>query len=834
MGRVGIAEALLMRRFQTVESAAYLAAPEAPGPDLRAKAAEVGDPNYLPGGLEGWRVFYTPRVEVWYTIRTEGLLARHALIGQGATFSHELGPRDYRLNRGTPREIHVGRISDRLEDLNRGLGPVQDEERRRGLQARENDHIPPARVQRIGLLAERAIRLFMGPPFLLRDPAPAGERLRIRICDVTDGGSRYPGATRPEWDHVRINGAYLSSELIGTVPHEVFHRIQYRYNDSEGETNGIERALREGGARFAEDIFNGVPNRYLAESAPIFLEPWRSIAAAPGAADPPFDYEAGLFWKYLAEQHGLVTDEQARGVDLYRSVLLATATLDEAGKPLAQAEPSGYDPRLLRAALAGKAWYGHFDRFLYLDDVRTEIVSQETTWGNWLVANHLRGTQAAGADGRFHYREDSDPAPEDRRRQWASDLLRARVLEQDARPLHPGETIRFDPAPANAPAWGGARYYRVLLSPPPAARPGMVEILLDASGPADPLTQVLLLDRDGELRDIVRSDRKQWARTVNAAGLSEIVVVVANREHAGPHSLTVRAAPPSPLVSTTRWNCRAGTSYEVDPAGWRWTWLSPDMDIDRGGAQGSVGPVRLKLRLRNRGTIPARNIKVAFWCQPAGPQFSAALWVPVENQAACAELMPGTEKWLSVDWTPPDGLGLAGWCVKAEIVAPGDPNTDDKIVLGGVAGVARSGGSGGDDRGKDLVADERSEVRLLVRGPGWRCDGPPPKLAGDAAQGRNAMPAQARQLVATNGVLRPARPLAGDIRPRIAPCDDMREWDGARRQDTPGPDEWFPPATTTLPESMRRDEAIGLVTQVFIVDGMAACGATYRAPPEPG
>ena len=30
----------------------------------------------------------------------------------------------------------------------------------------------------------------------------------------------------------------------------------------------------------------------------------------------------------------------------------------------------------------------------------------------------------------------------------------------------------------------------------------------------------------------------------------------------------------------TRWNSRVGTEYEVDPKGWAWAWISPDVMVD--------------------------------------------------------------------------------------------------------------------------------------------------------------------------------------------------------------------------------------------------------------
>ena len=134
-----------------------------------------------------------------------------------------------------------------------------------------------------------------------------------------------------------------------------------RYNSETDPTVGMYKAIREGGARFAEDCISDVPNRYARDAAPIFEFPYRSFAAFTGSTLDPFDYEAGVFWKYLAEQHGLGGTEPEIGIDCHRAILECSATLDAAGGPLPTppaGTPYGYDPRVLRTARARLPWYG--------------------------------------------------------------------------------------------------------------------------------------------------------------------------------------------------------------------------------------------------------------------------------------------------------------------------------------------------------------------------------------------------------------------------------------------------------------------------------------------
>ena len=108
--------------------------------------------------------------------------------------------------------------------------------------------------------------------------------------------------------------------------HELFHQVQYRYNSVTSLT-GFEMALREGGARLAEDCIEDFPNRYAGSAAVPFMNPTHALANIATANAEA--YAAGLFWKYLTEQHSTRTssaDEPAVGFDAYCRVLESTAT----------------------------------------------------------------------------------------------------------------------------------------------------------------------------------------------------------------------------------------------------------------------------------------------------------------------------------------------------------------------------------------------------------------------------------------------------------------------------------------------------------------------------
>jgi hypothetical protein len=636
--------------------------------------------NDLPEPVASWLFHYTTNVEVAYTLDDVNL-PDHALTGAAAQLPAPTAPATevpYGLNDGTTDAIPLGQLSTSLAFLNAGLPGAP------------NLQCAPALVQQIGLLAEYALARYQA--FGLRSPRAPGERLKIRVCDVTYGGVAYLGETQPYWDHLRIHHQAPQDQIEGTVPHEIFHRVQFQYNPSIASGTDMQQAVREGGARFAEDCVNDVPNTYIRSANPLFNEPWRSIVPftnSAGTSYEGFDYEAGVFWKYIAEQDGHATAEPAVGIDAHRAIMEATATIDASGTALSPAPgmPFGYDPALLRTARAQLGRYGDFDRFLWFDTPRTELSTHETTWGNFAIANLLHGTPAAAGDARYRYLEDNDPVPSHPR----LGTMHASVPAADAVSLSAGTPVIF-PASPEDPPWG-IRYYRIV--PHQTAPPGLVRIDLAATGATPPLTQIVLVTPANALQDIHRFDRGSFSKTINMTGIGAVYVIVANRDSPGQHSLTVTPVASGPLITATRWNTAQGTSYEVDPRSWSWTWTSPDIMVDTDNdllADTFVFFGRnnsLKIRVTNRGNGVANAASVSFWYQRASPSLSPFAWLPVtdiggnvQTAMLAGPLAAGASRWLTVQWAPvDDGTHQPHWCVKAQITATGDPNSDDKIVL---------------------------------------------------------------------------------------------------------------------------------------------------------
>lgn len=690
----------------------------------------------------------------------------------------------------------------------------------------DNTDLAPTYVQKVGLLAEYALTSFINPPFSLRDPRNGAARMEYRILEQ---GAGIAGQTNASWSHVEVAPDNSDSQNSFTVPHELFHQVQYRYNDTTTRS-GIYGIVREGGARFATESINDQPNRYVDSGKKIPNEPWQSLVSDAVGIKNPIRYAAGLFWKYIAEQYSTVVAEPMVGVDTYRKVLEATATVEAADPGV------GYLATAMRDARRQMPWYGRWDQFRYYDAANTELDSHETIWGNYLVANYMHSTANPVPDARFEYLEDEAPVP------WSAATTKladyqAKVEVGDDIVIGQGDSVTRNRA--NHKAWA-VRYYRI--SPDAGSPPRMLRIdFSTAAGMTDPLIQILRLGAGGTLLDISRSDLATYSKTINMDGLANVVVIVASRENGGSFTLDFDEVASDTDVHVTRWNSAVGTEYEVDPRGWSWTWVSPDVMVDNddnGLADTEVyfdQNNRLKVRLRNRGNAPADNIGIEFFYQKATPHLSAAAWIPVQNSAGVVQTIAGEtldaagaandEKWFTVDWAPAnDGTDYEHWCIKAVVTVPGDPNLDNKVVLSNFADVIVS--SDGDTDTFNLLLRYPDFIRsldmiVLPRGAKWTATLPEDfyiDLAKDRKDKRLFCDCKPR-LVA----MIPNRATLVGVKMTI--MDKPRQFDGKSGLLKPRLNEFYPVRKETLPPGADPES---LVTVAYKVDGEIVGGVSYQ------
>ncbi len=762
--------------------------------------ADVGDADDFPAGT-GIKDFFTANVWVRYTTDAGSV---HAV---GAALPAADAP--FALSDGTV----IGTVRANLADLHA-----------------DNTEVAPAYVQKVGIIAEHALSRFVGPQFGFRDPRNGAARMEYRVLEQGPG---LAGGTRGDWSHVEVDPGNGDLQNLHTIPHEMFHQVQYRYNDTVFRS-GIYGALREGGARLIEDCINDQPNRWALQAQQIMNGPGQSLLDATGGPSTPINYAAGLFWKYLAEQHSERTgaaDEPAIGVDAYRRVLEASATV-------LPGDPGvGYAPSTLRTARRAMPWYGSFDEFHFYDAARTELGSNEVTWGNYLLANFLHGTANPVADRRFEYMEDEHAVTFP-----AGGLAAVAKLAVLQAAVAPGNQITLAQGTSTSrmvpnQAAYSATYFRIT---PGAPAPRMLRVDFTAAAAlSDPLVHVVRLGPGSALVDVHRSDATTWSKTIHVGGLESVVVIVSARTAAGGFTVQFDEVASATDVMATRWNSVVGTEYEVDPRGWAWTWVSPDVMVDTDDDLLADTEVlfgvdnKLKVRLRNRGNAAADDIQVEFWYQKATPFLTAAGWIPVQDAALVTQVVtgeslaprgsPGDEKWVSVNWAPvDDGTHHPHWCVKVRITVPGDPNADNKVVLSNFGNVVVDPDGDGDRVLLLLRSVEgryRDRLHVLPRGTDWTFG--EAKVAGDPF-GPRGDPPHACACGPRPESLLPTRVSFATL-PLVRA--GLRAWDGVKRTTDPEAGSYYPVRPDTLPPGV---DPASLVTVAHLVDGRPVGGMTYR------
>ncbi len=690
----------------------------------------------------------------------------------------------------------------------------------------DNTTLAPIYIQKVGLLAEYALTSFLNAPFSLRDARNGATRMEYRILEQPPN---IAGRTSPSRTYVEVGPANSDTQNSFTVPHELFHQFQYRYNDV-GTRSGIYGIVREGGARFGTESINDQPNRYIDTGKKILNEPEQSLVSPVGVKNP-IRYAAGLLWKYIAEQHSAIVAEPLVGVDSYRKVLEATATV-EAGDP-----GVGYAATALREARKQMPWYGSWDQFSYYDAANTELGSHETTWGNYLAANYIHSTANPAADARFDYLEDEDPVPIAAATTKLADYQAKVEVNNDISIGQGGSVSRTQ---NNHKAWA-ARYYRV--TPDAGSPPRMLRINFStAGGMTDPLVQILRFDAGNALMDISRSDQATYSKTINMNGVGNVVAIVGSRENSGDYTIDFEEIASETDVHVTRWNSSVGTEYQIDPKGWSWTWASPDVMVDNdddGLADSEVffdQNNNLKVRLRNRGNAPANNIGIEFFYQNATPSLSAAAWIPVENSAGVVQTITGEtldasggaddEKWFGVDWAPAnDGSGSKHWCVKVVITVPGDPNNDNKMVLNNFGNVIVAPDADSNEF-KILARYPRFvwefETFVVPRGPKWTIDFPDDlkiDLVKDHSAKKDKSSFCKSRLVAPF----PDRAALPSVKPSV--MKKAKQFDGKSGLLKPRPNEFYPTPKKALPPGVDPES---LVTVAYKVNGEIIGGVSYR------
>lgn len=533
------------------------------------------------------------------------------------------------------------------------------------------DAATPPPVREAAEAALDCLRRFGDRRLALRGPRlPEDRVLRIELKNL----GIYRGVAYNNGS-IAVDRSLQGIALRETIAHEIFHLIQFAYNptptDADDDTRTAEPLftpmIREGGARVAEMVVHPNADRYEADAQDWFLPGGASLARYRAGRRRRFigaSYGGGLFWKYVAEQHGSQADPgRNRDIAEWRREMETQRHVLEASQIQPNEDAGGMTIEVLRKARRGMAGLGGFDQFLYVDGDRALPACAETTWGNFQVALLLNGT--AGADSRFRFEDSArwrgitagrQAVPQRQQAPFTS-LPSQRALAEHAEALgtHSGEfgpdmllaerleaattDLRIRVADALNPSAeqplpesdNQARIPSTMLDPfsmmvfritmPSALETRLLRVQWEPlEGLADGMVQVIALDRAAELQDLFRHDgqgRVGLDRTFALRGASEVLIIVASRVARGDFRLKLRQANDAPILAAGDWNAVSARHLTRDPRVFRTDWQSPDVafltgprTVDAPGGGTITVPGSLLLLIRNRGVLRAEGLDV--------------------------------------------------------------------------------------------------------------------------------------------------------------------------------------------------------------------------------
>ena len=127
-----------------------------------------------------------------------------------------------------------------------------------------------------------------------------------------------------------------------------------------------------------------------------------------------------------------------------------------------------------------------------------------------------------------------------------------------------------------------------------------------------------------------------------------------------------------------------GKEYHVDSRNWAWTWVSPDLWFEHADAPGSF---EVHVRLRNNGNADAQGISVDLEYRPGNTIDGVNEWFQLRDESQNLQrvlnanlAMHSSNEWI-LNWKPERESVDGTYSLRARVVAPGDPNLDDKSAV---------------------------------------------------------------------------------------------------------------------------------------------------------
>jgi hypothetical protein len=677
----------------------------------------------------------------------------------------------------------------------------------------------PDVVERVAIWLHRALDLYAGERYGLLPPLGP---IEVRLSSVDDYAFSGDG-------FIDLPGLASDDKLAVHVAHELTHHMQRRY-EARGRDGSWFAFIREGGAMFAEDVVLDPCNRYIGALTPGVYAGLVTLAAEPHRSLFEFHHPSGQFHKYVSEQRSTATavqDEPAVGVETQRRLLEA-------------ADRHGYERIALEKAIESMPWYQAFDRFSRLaNGDGSDLLSAETLVGNFRVAAaFVDGAGFPPGEARFRFKEADQAFLEN---PAAAPFMPAAAQAHLGAITHGGGGLTAGD-PNLAP--DAARYYRIDVDP------GVDTFALGVAGGSG-VVQAVLVQDDGTVRDVHRSDAGSWARRFTSPRgprrIARVLLIVTSR--ASPRAFVVQAeeAEAASDLMITRWNTRAGRHCEIDPARWQWTWTSPDVWIDNGTSADPDPRIvpgadnRLFVRLHNHGLRDASGVTIrAHWQRATGDPQPSGAWWPVMGAggtlAFAAPVVPaGSTVTFEIPWRVPlaEPGSIPHCLLRVRVTAPDDPNADGKSCLTALGCVD--------------VVDGRATLDLMRYPRG--ADDAVETFAVERGAGRLFVPLE---LIAGISALRPTPVAAGGTGPRIdsIPVDILPQpiervvapatHAGGRARpdaalDNPPDPETLPPPAANQPLVTIMQTSNGRVIggYTFIVRGAGSVRPTVAAPARP-
>jgi Mg-chelatase subunit ChlD len=317
-------------------------------------------------------------------------------------------------------------------------------------------------------------------------------------CARTDDFDNRFIALRPASMALILDHDANTGEAPLRVPrHELFHHAQQGLS-----YGGDVKWMMEGTARSTDDKYcldaptcdltldHYVGGRYLADVGQFLASPNRTLFET--------DYNAALFWTYISEQYGTLTDEPERGVDFF-----------------VQMWESGNN-------------HNHSHGREVIDFTLDDMGYSETfedVFKDFVVANYAK--DIPNAPDKYKYADEAQ-----------STGSYGSVFLTDDQTLSPGEQYIVDENVAYVEAWG-ARYFRFNFFP------GVPTLDVKAqSATGDILYYTLLAVKNGSIVNEINVTGATFEETIPNDDLGEVVLVIAGLEERSNFSLAVNATQP--------------------------------------------------------------------------------------------------------------------------------------------------------------------------------------------------------------------------------------------------------------------------------------------------